>query len=118
MAVDAGEDASVNDENREDEVQTGPEPKLEETLSPLAFARVKELEEISKAWSKEGSSKDKERETVFVWMDGRRWSKWLKSMYGMKNVGQMNEEDGISGTALVVVDHRVRLFSLILACTY
>ena len=33
---------------------------------------------------------------VFTWMDSDKWTKWLKSMYG------------ISGTGVVVADHSVR----------
>jgi thioredoxin domain-containing protein 5/protein disulfide-isomerase len=60
------------------------------------------LEGISRTWAKEGRSKDKERETVFVWMDGRKWGKWLKNMYGIKDVSKVGADSGV-----VIVDHQV-----------
>lgn len=42
-------------------------------------------------------------------MDGRRWGKWLKSMYGIKDVSSMKNADGsLGGAGVVIVDHGVR----------
>jgi len=77
-------------------------------LSSTAQAHLRELDAISQAWVAEGRSRDKERETVFVWMDGRKWGKWLKSMYGIKDVRKAGAD-----ARVVIVDHQVR-FSLLL----
>lgn len=73
-------------------------------LSPAAQRNIQLLGEISQDWAKEGRSKGKERETVFVWMDGVKWQKWLGNMYGIGDV----EKSG--GTSIVVVDHGVSFF--------
>jgi len=46
---------------------------------------ISAMKSIGKQW-REGE-KVGQREIVFTWMDGERWSKWLKSMYGIANAG-------------------------------
>jgi len=46
---------------------------------------VSVMKSIGKQW-REGE-KVGQREVVYTWMDGERWSKWLKSMYGIANAG-------------------------------
>lgn len=43
------------------------------------------LNEMAKTWNASGRKIDG-RPVVFVWMDGVQWQKWLKSMYGVKQV--------------------------------
>lgn len=35
-------------------------------------------------------------------MDGRKWGKWLKNMYGIKDVSKVGADSGV-----VIVDHQV-----------
>lgn len=108
LAVDPGP-SSTKDGSREDEGRPESSSHPEEALSHRALSQVKALAGISEAWSKEGGSKGKTRETVFVWMDGRRWGRWLKNMYGIKDVSEVRNADGTvgGGVSLVIVDHGV-----------
>ena len=81
-----------------------PNAHPEEEISPTAQAHIERLKSISEKWLIESEKKDRTREVVFVWMDGRRWGKWLKNMYGVKDVTTAG------GVGLVVVDHAVRVF--------
>jgi len=58
------------------------------------------LRSIGKQW-REGE-KVGQREVAFTWMDGDRWSKWLKSMYGIVDTGTAETP------SVVVADHAVR----------
>lgn len=62
---------------------------------------IKKVKEIAAKWRKRGDSEKMigERNVVFTWMDGQRWAKWLKSMYGVKEVG-----------GVIIADHGVRFF--------
>jgi len=55
------------------------------------------LRSIEKQW-REGE-KVGQREIVFTWMDGERWSKWLKSMYGVVETGTAETP------SVIVADH-------------
>lgn len=57
---------------------------------------IEKLTAIAKQWQKSAVRLTDTRPTIFVWMDGERWSKWLKSMYGI------DREDM---PAIVIVDH-------------
>ena len=57
------------------------------------------MKSIGKQW-REGK-KVGQREVVFTWMDGERWSKWLKSMYGVVNIGT------VESPSVIVADHVV-----------
>jgi len=46
---------------------------------------ISAMKSIGKQW-REGE-KVGQREIAFTWMDGERWSKWLKSMYGVADAG-------------------------------
>jgi hypothetical protein len=116
-ALDPGSSSHESEDTPSEEEEEGaPAPehgtartRKEEELSQLsstARANLRELEAISRKWAEEGQSKDKERETVFVWMDGRKWGKWLKNMYGIKDVSKA----GV-GSGVVIVDHQVRVLS-------
>lgn len=54
---------------------------------------------IGKQW-REGEKAGK-RDVVFTWMDGDRWSSWLKSMYGIVDAGRAETP------SVVIVDHAV-----------
>ena len=58
------------------------------------------LRSIEKQW-REGE-KVGQREVVFTWMDRERWSKWLKSMYGVVDTGTAETP------SIIVADHAVR----------
>ena len=62
---------------------------------------ISALKSIGKQW-REGE-KIGQREVAFAWMDGERWSKWLKSMYGVVNVGMAETP------SVIVADHTVRI---------
>jgi hypothetical protein len=117
-ALDPGSSSHESEDTpSEEEEENAPAPehgttrtRNEEELSQLsstARANLRELEAISRKWAEEGQSKDKERETVFVWMDGRKWGKWLKNMYGIKDVSKAGVDSGV-----VIVDHQVRSRSM------
>ncbi|EJU05985.1 thioredoxin-like protein [Dacryopinax primogenitus] len=55
------------------------------------------LLQISREW-RDRDTKVFNRPVVFVWMDKTKWTKWLKSMYGIKVT---------SGAAVVISDHSV-----------
>lgn len=104
-AVDPGttshesEDTPSADDDDEG-VPQGERGSPNEALSSHARESLRRLEAISTSWARIGESRDKERETVFVWMDGRKWGKWLKNMYGIKDVSKGKE-------GVVIVDHQV-----------
>jgi len=113
-ALDPGSSSHESEDTPSDEEEDdAPAPeqgnsrtRKEQELSQLSStvrANLRELEAISRKWAEEGQSKDKERETVFVWMDGRKWGKWLKNMYGIKDVSKAGVDSGV-----VIVDHQVR----------
>ncbi|KAG8834138.1 hypothetical protein FRC17_009477 [Serendipita sp. 399] len=83
-----------------------------ERLSANAKSQLRRFESIARTWAEMGETKDKTRETVFVWMDGRRWGKWLKNMYGIADVSKVKNADGTVGgdAGLVVVDHGSLLY--------
>lgn len=83
-------------------------------MTPNAKKQLANLERISKVWAKDGDAKDKARDTVFVWMDGRKWGKWLKNMYGIKDVSEVKNPNGSvgGGVAVVVVDHSVSIWPI------
>lgn len=54
---------------------------------------------IGKQW-REGE-KAGGRDVVFTWMDGERWSSWLKSMYGIVDTGRAETP------CVVIADHAV-----------
>lgn len=60
---------------------------------------ITKIKEIGAQWRRRGDSEKMvaERDVVFAWMDGQKWAKWMKSMYGVKEVG-----------GVVVADHGVR----------
>ena len=58
------------------------------------------LRSIGKQW-REGE-KVGQREVIFTWMDAERWSKWLKSMYGIVGAGTAETP------SVIVADHAVR----------
>jgi len=67
-----------------------------ETITGTALQQeTSKLNEMAKSWNALGR-KVLERPVVFVWMDGQKWQKWLKSMYGIKHT---------SMPAVVVADH-------------
>lgn len=62
---------------------------------------IEKVKEIGEKWRRRDDS-DKtvgERQVVFAWMDGQRWAKWMKSMYGVQEVG-----------GVVIADHGVYIF--------
>ncbi|CAE6471161.1 hypothetical protein ACGC1H_001002 [Rhizoctonia solani] len=63
--------------------------------------QVEKLTSIAKRWQTSAVRLTDTRPTIFVWMDGDRWSKWLKSMYGIKR------EDM---PTVVIVDHSRLLY--------
>jgi hypothetical protein len=63
---------------------------------------ISALKSIGKQW-REGE-KVGQREVTFTWMDGERWSKWLKSMYGIVDTGTAETP------SIIVADHTVRVF--------
>lgn len=58
------------------------------------------MKSIGKQW-REGA-KVGQREVVFAWMDGERWSKWLKSMYGVV------DSPTAESPSVIIADHEVR----------
>lgn len=54
---------------------------------------------IGKQWREDG--KTRQRDVVFTWMDGERWSSWLKSMYGVVDAGRAETP------SVVIADHAV-----------
>ncbi|KIM20922.1 hypothetical protein M408DRAFT_118006 [Serendipita vermifera MAFF 305830] len=111
VAIDPGSSSSesedwpsASDDDDEEGAPRGEHASPEASLSPHARESLRRLEQISTAWARGGESKDKERETVFVWMDGRKWGKWLKNMYGIKDVSKSKME------GVVVVDHQSLLY--------
>lgn len=69
---------------------------------------VETVRRLATQWRRTGSAHytpvHGARQVVFVWMDQERWTKWLKSMYGIKEPGQV-----------VIVDHSVR-WSMSIPC--
>jgi thioredoxin domain-containing protein 5 len=66
-------------------------------------ARVKELGQKWRLRSK-GTGLANSREIVFTWMDGERWKKWLKSMYGIEHD---EDEEDLDDVPVVIADHKV-----------
>ncbi|EIM85449.1 thioredoxin-domain-containing protein [Stereum hirsutum FP-91666 SS1] len=62
---------------------------------------IQKIKEIGTRWRKRDDSEKTvgERAVVFTWMDGQRWAKWLKSMYGVSEVG-----------GVVIADHGKLLY--------
>lgn len=61
---------------------------------------ISAMKSIGKQWRE--SVKAGQREVVFAWMDGERWSKWLKSMYGVV------DSPTAESPSVIVADHEVR----------
>jgi thioredoxin domain-containing protein 5 len=61
---------------------------------------ISTVKSIGKQWRE--SKKAEGRDVVFTWMDGGRWSDWLKSMYGIVDAGKAETP------SIVVADHAVR----------
>jgi len=59
---------------------------------------ISAMKSVGKQW-REGE-KVMERDVTFTWMDGERWSKWLKSMYGVVDTGT-------GSPGVIVADHAV-----------
>lgn len=59
---------------------------------------ISAMKSIGKQW-REGE-KVGQRAVTFAWMDGERWSKWLKSMYGVVDTGT-------GSLSVIVADHAV-----------
>ncbi|KAG9096733.1 hypothetical protein FS749_007856 [Ceratobasidium sp. UAMH 11750] len=64
-------------------------------------ASIEKLADIAKGWQGQAVRLTETRPTIFVWMDGERWSKWLKSMYGITKERM---------PATVIVDHHRLLY--------
>ncbi|KAG9084829.1 hypothetical protein FRC06_003878 [Ceratobasidium sp. 370] len=64
-------------------------------------ASIEKLSDIAKRWQGQAVRLTDTRPTIFVWMDGERWSKWLKSMYGVKKEHM---------PVTVIVDHHRLLY--------
>ncbi|KAG8740625.1 hypothetical protein FRC10_004083 [Ceratobasidium sp. 414] len=64
-------------------------------------ASVEKLSDIARGWQGQAVRLTDTRPTIFVWMDGERWSKWLKSMYGIRK-----EQMPVT----VIVDHHRLLY--------
>jgi hypothetical protein len=62
---------------------------------------LEKLHDIGAKWRTRQGGKIKSEGVVFTWMDGERWAKWLKGMYGVE---QREKE-----VALVIADHGVGL---------
>jgi hypothetical protein len=60
---------------------------------------ISAIKPIGKQW-REGEKYGK-RDVVFAWMDGERWSSWLKSMYGIVDAGKAETP------SVVIADHAV-----------
>ncbi|KAF9782145.1 thioredoxin-domain-containing protein [Thelephora terrestris] len=58
---------------------------------------ISAIKPIGKQW-REGEKYGK-RDVVFAWMDGERWSSWLKSMYGIVDLGKAETP------SVVIADH-------------
>lgn len=63
---------------------------------------ISAIKSIGKQW-REGE-KAGQRDIVFAWMDGERWSSWLKSMYGIVDAGT------VETPSVVIADHAVGIF--------
>jgi len=62
---------------------------------------IEKLSSIAKQWQGQAVRLTDTRPTIFVWMDGDKWGKWLKSMYGVKQE---------SMPATIIVDHHRLLY--------
>ncbi|QRV87234.1 thioredoxin [Ceratobasidium sp. AG-Ba] len=62
---------------------------------------IEKLSDIAKRWQRQAVRLTDTRPTIFVYMDGERWSKWLKSMYGIR-------KERLPAT--VIVDHHRLLY--------
>jgi hypothetical protein len=65
---------------------------------------ISAMKSVGKQW-REGEEIGR-REVVFTWMDGERWSKWLKSMYGVVDAGTTETP------SVIVADHAVRVLRI------
>ncbi|KAB5592742.1 Protein disulfide isomerase [Ceratobasidium theobromae] len=73
-----------------------------ERMSKTELGRsVEKLTSIAKQWQASAGRLTDTRPTIFVWMDGERWGKWLKSMYGIKRDNM---------PSVVIVDHSRLLY--------
>jgi len=63
---------------------------------------ISAMKSIGKQWRE--SVKAGQREVVFAWMDGERWSKWLKSMYGVV------DSPTAESPSVIVADHENLLY--------
>lgn len=59
---------------------------------------ISAMKSIGKQWR--AGEKAGQRDIAFTWMDGERWSKWLKSMYGIVDAGA-------GSPSVIVADHAV-----------
>ena len=59
---------------------------------------ISAMKSIGKQW-REGEKYGK-RDVVFTWMNGERWSSWLKNMYGIV-------DQGGETPSVVIADHAV-----------
>jgi len=66
---------------------------------------ISAMKSIGKQW-REGE-KVGQREIAFTWMDGDRWSKWLKTMYGVVDTG------ATEAPSIIVADHPVRVLYIL-----
>jgi thioredoxin domain-containing protein 5 len=64
---------------------------------------VSAIKSIGKQWREGG--KTGRRDVVFTWMDGERWSDWLKSMYGIVDAGAAETP------SVIIADHTVGVLS-------
>ena len=66
---------------------------------------ISAMKSIGKQW-REGAKIGK-RDVVFAWMDGDRWSSWLKTMYGIVDAGRAETP------SVVIADHGVSIICLL-----
>jgi len=66
---------------------------------------ISAMKSVGKQW-REGE-KVGQREVAFTWMDGDRWSKWLKSMYGVVDAGTAE------APSIIIADHAVRVLCIL-----
>lgn len=70
------------------------------------------LRDVGKKWRMRtnGSGVVHGREVVFAWMDRGRWADWMKSMYGIKEKNdedQDSDKDELEDLKVVIADHSV-----------
>jgi len=64
------------------------------------------MKRIGKQWREE-NAKHASKDVVFAWIDAEKWSKWLKSMYGVTGT------EGAQIPAIVIVNHNVCPFPIL-----